>query len=290
MATIAPSRATTSTRDAASEAAGLFGPASVSWRIDRELVVLAGGSCALLMQAAHPAVAAGVAEHSTYATDPFGRLLRTLETSFDVVFGTRSQAESAIARVNAIHDRVSGTLPDGGGAYSARDPEALLWVHATLVDTALRVYGRFVRPLSPSEEQAYHVESAQVARLLGVPADAIPPTIAELRAWMAEMQASGRIRVTPAARRIARTILQPIPLIPRVAWDAAHLVSLATLPPAMRRAYGIGWSPARERGLDVIASATRSLLPLLPTPLRHAPAARAADRRVDADAHRVTDA
>ena len=99
---------------AAAEAAGLFGPGSVSWLIDRELVVLAGGSCALLMQAAHPAVAAGVAEHSTYATDAFGRLIRTLESSFDVVFGSRSTAESAIRRVNAIHRSVRGRLADGG--------------------------------------------------------------------------------------------------------------------------------------------------------------------------------
>ena len=96
----------------AEEAAGLFGPDSVSWRIDSELVVLAGGSCALLMQAAHPMVAAGVVEHSTFATDPFGRLMRTLESSFDVVFGSRTTAEAAIRRVNAIHRSVTG--PDAG--------------------------------------------------------------------------------------------------------------------------------------------------------------------------------
>ena len=118
----------------ADEATGLFGPASVSWRIDRELVVLAGGSCALLMQVAHPIVAAGVVDHSTYATDPFGRLLRTLESSFDVVFGSRSVAEATIRRLNAIHASVRGTMPDRASTYSALDPEALLWVHATLID------------------------------------------------------------------------------------------------------------------------------------------------------------
>lgn len=108
------------------DAIGLFGPGSVSWRIDRELVVLAGGSCALLMQAAHPVVAAGVAEHSTYATDPLGRLLRTLTSSFDVVFGSRPTAEAAIRRVNAIHADVHGALPGDGARYDAMDPEALL--------------------------------------------------------------------------------------------------------------------------------------------------------------------
>ena len=261
------------------EAVGLFGPGSISWRVDRELVVLAGGSCALLMQAAHPAVAAAVVEHSTYATDPFGRLMRTLESSFDVVFGTRSTAEAAIARVNAIHASVRGRMPDGS-RYTALDPEALLWVHATLVDTALRVYGRFVGSLSPEAEQAYHDECGRIAVRLGVPERALPPTIGDLRAWMAQRMGDGTIRVTPEARRIARTVLVPIRRLPRLAWDAAHLVSVSTLPAALRRQYGIGWSPARERGVERIASFSRAALPRLPSVAHHAPQARAADRRV----------
>ena len=261
------------------EAAGLFGPGSVSWRVDRELLVLAGGSCALLMQAAHPSVAAGVVEHSTYATDPFGRLFRTLESSFSVVFGSRSEAERTISRVNAIHAAVRG-IRDDGEPYSALDPEALLWVHATLVDTALRVHRRFVAPLSAVDEQRYHEESAQVAVALGVPSASIPATIAELRSWMAARIASGEITVTPAARCIADTVLYPSRVLPRIAWDAAHLISLATLPAPIRRGYGIRWSPARERGIERIAAATRAVLPLVPGPLRFAPHARAARRRV----------
>lgn len=260
------------------EAAGLFGPGSVSWRVDRELLVLAGGSCALLMQAAHPSVAAGVAEHSTYATDPFGRLLRTLTSSFDVVFGTRTEAEATIRRVNAIHAAVRGHRPDGA-PYSALEPEALLWVHATLVDTALRVHDRFVAPISGADAQRYHEESAAVAVRLGVPEALVPPTLVEMRAWMAKMLA-GVVHVTPQAREVARTVLYPVRFPPRLAWDAAHLVSIATLPPDLRRQYGIGWSPARERGVERIAAASRRLLPLVPTVLRHAPQARAADRRV----------
>lgn len=264
------------------EAAGLFGPRSVAWRVDGELVVLAGGSCALLMQAAHPVVAAGVLEHSTYATDPVGRLRRTLATSFDVVFGTASQARSALARVNAIHRSVRGTRPDDATRYTALDPDALLWVHATLVDTALRVYGRFVAPLAPDEEQAYHEEATAVAELLGVPSGQVPATIGELRAWMRAMVDDGTVHVTDGAREIADTVLRPVPWVPRSAWDAAHLVSIATLPPLLRRQYGIGWSAARERGIDRIAAVSRALLPHLPAVARRAPAARAAARRVDA--------
>jgi len=261
----------------AAEAAGLFGPGSVSWRIDRELVVLAGGSCALLMQAAHPSVAAGVAQHSDYATDPFGRLFRTLTSSFSVVFGTVADANATIRRVNAIHAAVRGERADGT-AYSALDPEALLWVHATLVDTALRVYERFVAPLSAHDEQRYHEESARVAVALGVPE--VPARLDELRAWMDTMIAGGVVRVTPEARGIAGTVLYPTAFPPRLAWDAAHLVSIATLRPELRRQYGIPWSAARARGMDRIAAASRRVLPWVPPPLRHAPQARAAARRV----------
>ena len=263
----------------AREAAGLFGPRSVSWRIDRELVVLAGGSCALLMQAAHPSVAAGVAQHSDYATDPFGRLFRTLTSSFSVVFGTLADANATLHRVNAIHAAVRGQRADGV-AYSALDPEALLWVHATLVDTALRVYARFVAPISPDDAQRYHEESARVAVALGVPADTIPAELDDLRDWMDSMVASGAVRVTPEARVIARTVLYPTRFPPRLAWDAAHLVSIATLRPELRRQYGIPWSAARERGMDRIAAASRAALPWIPSPVRHAPQARAAIRRV----------
>lgn len=261
------------------EATGLFGPDSVAWRVDREVIVLAGGSCALLMQAAHPVVAAGVDRHSTYATDPFGRLRRTLTSSFDVVFGTRSRADAAIRRVNAIHAAVRGQLP-GGAAYSAADPEALLWVHATLVDTALRIYSRFVGPLSADEERRYLLEAAEVAERLGVlPAD-LPTDVPELRDWMAGMVKSGRVRVSPASRRIARTVLYPNGFVPRIAWDAAHLISLATLPDPLRRQYGIRWSEARERGVERLAAVTRRTLPLVPRSLRFVPQARTAERRV----------
>ncbi len=262
------------------EAAGLFGPGSVAWLVDREVLVLAGGSCALLLQAAHPVVAAGVVEHSTYTSDPFGRLLRTLNSSYDVVFGTRSTADATLRRLNAIHASVRGRLPSDGAAYSALDPEALLWVHATLVDTALRVFNRFVQPLSAAQEQAYHDEAGQVAVALGVPAERLPPTVAELRTWMDGMIADGEVHVTAHALEIARTVLYPWPWVPRVAWDAAHLISLATLRPAIRRQYGIGWSSSRERGMGRLAALSRAILPAMPPVLRHVPQARAAERRV----------
>jgi len=259
---------------------GLFGPQSISWRIDREVLILAGGTCALLMQLAHPAVAAGVAEHSDFRADPFARLRRTLNATYAVVFGTTPRAERAIRRMNAIHTAVGGTVPETGQPYRAVDPALLLWVHATLVDTAIRVYDRFVEPLSTGEAEGYHAEARQIAVRLGVPEALLPATLAELRAEMARLIDSGEVAVSATARSLAPTVLYPTRFPPRAIWDLAHLVSLSVLPSTIRRAYGIGWSGRRERGVHLLAAASRWLLPLVPDPLRHVPAARSADRRL----------
>ena len=259
---------------------GLFGPDSVSWRIDSQAFVLLGGTAALLLQLAHPAVAAGVAQHSNFQADPFARLRRTLTASFSVVFGSTPRAERALRRIDAVHGIVRGSIPETGDAYDARDPQLLLWVHATLVDTALRVYDRFVAPLSAQEAEAYHRESRQIAIRLGVPPEVVPPTLAGLRDWMAERIASGEVRVTPTARALGQAVLYPTPLPPRWAWDAAHLPSVSVLPDQIRRGYGITWNPARRRGVERLARATRATLPLLPQALREVPAARMARRRL----------
>ncbi len=213
---------------------GLFGPGSLSWRIDREVVVLGGGSCALLMQIAHPAVAAAVAQHSTFREDPFGRLRRTLSSSFDVIFGTAGQAQRSIDRVNAIHRSVHGTIPETGEAYSALEPRALLWVHATLVDTALRVYDRFVSPLSAAEAEAYYRECRPVARAFGVPEEAIPTSLSAVRAWMRDVIASGEVRVTPTAR--GPGTLDPLPQPGTTAFHVGRGASRLGLHPPCRAA------------------------------------------------------
>jgi uncharacterized protein (DUF2236 family) len=241
---------------------------------------LAGGTCALLMQLAHPAVAAGVAEHSDFRSDPFARLRRTLTASYAVVFGSTARAERAIRRMNAIHASVRGVIPESGQPYDARDPRLLLWVHGTLVDTALRVYDRFVAPLTDAEAQAYHAESRQIAIRLGVPDAAVPERLDDLRAGMREMIDSGEVSVSETALRLAPSVLYPARFPPRLAWDAAHLISLSVLPDALRRGYRLGWSPARERGVLRLAGVTRRVVPLIPPVLRQVPQARRAERRI----------
>jgi uncharacterized protein (DUF2236 family) len=259
---------------------GLFGPGSMAWRVDGEAMVLAGGTCALLMQLAHPAVAAGVAQHSDFRTDPFGRLRRTLNASYAVVFGSTQRADATLRRMNAIHGVVHGRIPESGLAYHATDPQLLLWVHATLVDTAIRIYDCYVAPLSPAEQQAYHAEARQIAIRLGVPEHGVPMTLVELRAEMARLLADGSVAVSDTARSLAPSVLHPTAFPPRFAWDAAHLVSLSVMPDPIRRGYGIRWSPQREAGMRRVAAASRRLLPLLPAALRRVPPARSAERRV----------
>ncbi|HET8570715.1 MAG TPA: oxygenase MpaB family protein [Candidatus Limnocylindria bacterium] len=263
-------------------ARGLFGPGSAAWRVDREVLILAGGTCALLMQLAHPSVAAGVEQHSDFRTDPFARLRRTLTASFDVVFGSTARAERAIRRMNAIHSVVRGSVPETGEAYFARDPRLLLWVHATLIDTALRVYDRYVSSLTDADAQRYYAESAEIAVRLGVPEAALPDTLHGLREVMAEMMGSGEVRVSPTARSLAPSVLYPKRFPPRFIWDVGHLVSMSVMPAELRRGYGLGWSPARERGMGRAAAAVRLALPFVPVPLRFVPQYRTALRRVNA--------
>ena len=264
-------------------------PDRTTWRIHREVVVLAGWGRAILLQLAHPLVAQGVADHSGFARDRRGRvrrLERTLRAMLALTFGTAEEAGEAAAAINAIHDRVNGRLPNGAGrfgagtAYSAHDPALLAWVHATLVDTFLLTYERFVAPLTPAERDRYCLEAGAAAPLLGIPPGALPRSTQELGAYTERMMESGEIAVTPTARSLAREILRP-----GLPWPASPLLVLARLttvgllPPAIRQAYGLAWSGRRERALGWLACAVRHALPVLPPLVRHWPAARRAARR-----------
>lgn len=270
------------------DAAGLFGPGSASWGVSCEAALLLGGPCALLMQLAHPAVAAGVADHSGFRADPFGRLRQTLETVYAIYFGDRAEALAAVARIDATHQRVRGVRQEIQGdkiAYDARDPALLLWVHATLVCTAVRTYRRYVGPFPARVRDRYYEESKVVARLLGVPDDAIPATYGALSAYLGDMIAHGPVAVGPTARDLAAAVLEPpIPLLPfpGVVFATTKMITADLLPPPLRRAYALPWNRTRRRLVDVFARSVRRMLPLLPDSVRWIPQARAAVARVRA--------
>jgi uncharacterized protein (DUF2236 family) len=252
---------------------GYFPPDGMAWRIGRELALLLGGGRALLLQVAHPSVAAGVSQHSDFRENPWKRLEGTMNAVWAVVFGSRAQADRAAARVRAMHSRVQGHT-GAGTPYSALDPELLMWVHATLVDTALLVYGQWVRPLGPEEQAGYYEEMKTAARLFGTPDDIMPATFDDFRAYMVEMLDSPEICANDTAREIAASVMHPPLALPlRPAMEVANLITAGLMPPRLRREYGLSWDPVRAALVAASRETTRRvLMPLLPARIRTVPA------------------
>jgi uncharacterized protein (DUF2236 family) len=194
-------------RRAPSPELGLLGPASVSWTVFRELAVLLGGPCALLLQLAHPTVASAVDEHSSVASDPFGRGRRTFEAVYTVVFGDLENALAMAERVYRRHERVVGS----GDRYRALDPALLLWVHATLWLVAQRVFEAVIRPLNPEERTAFFEESKRVAACYGIPEHAMPATEDDFRHYFQSMIDGSKLAVGGEALRQRRLLFRVPP-------------------------------------------------------------------------------
>jgi uncharacterized protein (DUF2236 family) len=258
---------------------GLFGPGSLAWRINAESVLLLGGGRALLMQVAHPLVAAGVADHSDFTQEPFERLWHTVDAALTVVFGDSEQVRAAVTRVNGIHGAVRGER--NGVGYSAFDPELLLWVHATLVDSSIAAYQRFVRGIPPGVRECYYLQMRRMGTAFGVPEDLHPPTYAEFLAYM--QRTTDALEIGRECRTVARQVLSPP--APLVLWPAgllSGLLSVGLLPPRVRAGLGLRWNRGTERAFTAAAGAVRMTLPLLPDRVRRWPHAREAERRTAA--------
>ena len=223
-----------------------------------------GGGTAVLLQAAHPLVAVGVAEHSTFDADLWRRLVGTLRALYLVTFGSKSEAERAGAVVQGVHARVNGatSTPMGpfpaGTRYSAGDPELMLWVHATLVHASLTAYQRFERALSAAEQKDYYRDMSTVARIFGTPASVIPATLDEFREYFAAQIAGPEITVTEPAVEIARMVLHaPLPSPMRLLAPAHRLATAAQLPPRLRHEYGLRWTPLQTPLLNAAGLSVR---------------------------------
>lgn len=255
----------------------LFGPGSMMWKVNRESVLLLGGRAALLMQLAHPLVAAGVNDHSDFRSDSLGRLRRTLEVMLSITFGDVDTAEKMMRRVDGVHSKVKGVAVDGR-EYSAHDPDLSKWVFTTLVYTSVAVYEACVGTLTEEEESAHYQESLVVARMFGIPNELMPSTRRELIAWMHRMIDTGEVSVTPLARDLAAAILRPVRFVPRSVAERSAVVTRALLPPKLRAGYGLKTGFPDSLALAVGRRAARVALPLVPSSLRILPAARAALR------------
>ena len=264
------------------------GARAAAWMLQREIVLLLAWGPAILLQFAHPLVARGVADHSAFRTERWGRarrLHRTLEAMLQLCFGTEREALAAAARINAIHDHVHGRLSHAAGIfpkgtpYSAHDPALLAWVHATLLEMNLRVYELFVAPLRVEDKDRCCVEASSIEGLFGIPEGHLPRSVSELQRYMDGMYASGEISVTDAARTLSRALVYPqVPLVSEPAIRFMRLTTIGLLPPTIRADYGFPWSARHEAMLRLLAALVRTLLPLTPPILRYWPAARAAAR------------
>jgi len=279
----------TPTRVGAGERAVLPGVGSVAWRIHREIVILLAWGRAILLQFAHPLVARGVADHSPFRTERWGRfhrLYRTLDAMLRLTFGTAEEAERVARRINGIHDRIHGRLGEAaaglpeGTPYSAHDPALLKWVHATLLESHLLVYELYVGALTPEEKDRYCAETTGMESLLGMPEGYLPRSLAGLQDYISGTLGSGEIAVTDVARELGREIVSlGLPRVARPLTWVAELPTIGLLPPAIRDAYGFRWGPRQEKALHISARVIQSALPFVPSALRCWPRARAAFRR-----------
>ena len=256
--------------------------------VQRERVVALSGPRALLMQAAHPLAVFGLLAHSSALEEPYERLARTAATMNTIAFGSRSEADRITRRVRAMHRRVRGRLPERlgryapGTPYAADDPELLLWVLFTLVDSASVVYNRYVRTLSRDEQAALWEDYKLVGRLFGLDRRDMPDTLEALDAYRTRMLTGDELVVSAWARRRAREIVlsPPVPLLARPLLETLNFVTIGLLPDSIRRQYGFSaLPPPLVRKVLVAGGANylkRAVIPFLPARVRLVPSARPA--------------
>ena len=267
------------------DAPSYFTDDSMLRRVHREWAVALSAPRALLMQAAHPVAFAGFFMHTGSLDEPYERLERTAEVMDTIAFGSRAKADRMTRRVRAMHRRVAGELREPAGPfpagtpYRADQPDLLLWILATLVDSALLVYARYVRPLSRDERDAYWQDYKTIANLFGLRDEDMPDTIEDFDEYMEEMLTGDVLHVSDESRRLAVQIVMnpPVPTFALPLLKSANFATIGLLPERLRRAYGFSWDPVRGLAVRGGAEYTRRvLMPLLPSFLRHVPRARAA--------------
>lgn len=232
--------------------AGILGPSSIGWRIGADLALFLGGGRAALLQLAHPFVAHAVDQHSRTRDDVVGRFQRTFRNVFAMVFGDLDDAFAAARRVHTIHTRIHGTLPAAAGSwpagtpYHANDVDSLRWVHATLVDTTIRVRELIDGPLPVAIKDAYMIELHRFGALFGIPAQQLPASWSEHVAYVDSMIDSHALAVVPCAKEMAGFLIGKGSAQP-VLGRTAELVTHAMLPPRLAAEFGLRGAPRRTR-------------------------------------------
>jgi uncharacterized protein (DUF2236 family) len=216
---------------------GLFGPGSIVWRVHRDRSFPLAGMRSLMVQALHPLAMAGVAQHSDWKRDPFGRLAATSGYVLTVTYGDTAAANAAAARVRAVHKHVRGTDQVTGIEYSAEDPDLLLWVHAAMVDSIVNVVSRYGRGLDAADANRYVAEMVPFAEIVGVPPGQVPASADALRDYIESVEL---LQATPAAEDAIGVVLDPPELEEefRDLWHELGQVAIGTLPGWAQEMYG----------------------------------------------------
>jgi uncharacterized protein (DUF2236 family) len=270
----------TSITDAQSENPdrGLFDDESIMRRVGREGLVLLGGGRAVLLQIAHPLIAAGVGDHSSFQADPLARFLRTMHFLDALVFGRTGQVRKAMLGFERVHDRIHGRLATAAGRYRAgtrydgHDPELKLWVFATLVDTSAMAFERFVRPMSATERSNYYADCRILGKCMGIPPELLPDSVEGFRQYMANMLDGDQLAVTPIARRLGEQVLHPpVGIVPTLSAALMRLATAGMLPERFRRDFALPWTAAHQLALSSLTAMLHTLRPIAPAAIWRAP-------------------
>jgi len=269
--------------------AGLFGPTSTTWNLNRHGLLFLGGGRALLLQTAHPWVAHAVEQHSRFREDPHGRGERTFKAVGAMVFGDLDMAMRAARRVHAVHGRVRGELQVPVGAfpkktrYDANQVEGLLWVFATLWETSALVYDTFIAPLSEEEKEAYYAEGKRFAACFGIPREALPADWSSFLAYNERMWGSLELEVDAVSREIAHYVLKPPSpaLAPLMAWY--EIMTAGLMPERIRQQYRFAFGRLERLVYDASVAAIRAGYPFLPEYMKYTPNYFHARRRARGD-------
>ena len=252
---------------------GIFGPESLTWRVNREAALFLGAGRAALLQLAHPWVAAALAEHSTVLHRPIARFHNTFRIVFTMVFGSLPQALAAARHLYTLHTRIEGRMPEDvarfrqGSHYEANEVGALSWVFATLVESAMMAHDAVLPPLNSVERERYYAEACTLAGLFGIPHQALPRDWGAFVTYMLEMHASDALGVSEGARQMAHSLLDGAgSWIHPPLWYRA--LTAAWMPPRFREEFGLAYGMREQRAAARALRMLPRLYPRIPGVLR----------------------
>jgi uncharacterized protein (DUF2236 family) len=263
---------------ATSDEAHYFPPGrSMARRVHGERSVgLLYGQRALLIGALEPLTYTGTMLSTRSGDRPFERLARTAKIQETVFLGTRQEADEALAKVHRLHERIEGTLPEAAGvhpagtAYSAFDPELMLWTLAVIADSGRAMYETMVRPLSEGELEDLWQDYVRFGELFGLPPSEVPGSYREFSAWWEAKLTAPELQATEHGLEMAPLMAfrQPVPAAARGNLAVQNHVIKGTLPPRVREIFGIRWTPAHEASFRAIAASHRRARRLFPRRVR----------------------